>query len=196
MNSRVFGRRALWAVLILSLIGFGLSVESYREIKRTASGEPTWCSFGSFADCEKAFRSSYSKLWGRPTSLYGSVTYLFLAWIAMLGLKKGGPFALASLFHLGLLSFPLIGVTCYLAWASFIQLKILCPICVAIYLINMAIVGLVWWTCWQIAPPYDSIIRWDIRTLFGDFRRTTWTVLVVALIIALIILLGSMDSVN
>ncbi|NUN97962.1 MAG: vitamin K epoxide reductase family protein [Candidatus Omnitrophica bacterium] len=117
MMKRKIGRRALWVAAALGLLGLVLAVESYRQFHSALAGEGTWCSFGEISSCEKAFQSEYSTLFGRPIALYGGVAYFLVAAIALVGLLNGGPYVLASLFHLALLSIPLLIATLYFGWA-------------------------------------------------------------------------------
>lgn len=185
MMKRKIGRRALWVAAALGLLGLVLAVESYRQFHSALAGEGTWCSFGEISSCEKAFQSEYSTLFGRPIALYGGVAYFLVAAIALVGLLNGGPYVLASLFHLALLSIPLLIATLYFGWALFFQVKTLCVLCVTDYLINLAAMVVVWRACWKLRPPYLSLLRWDIRSMFGTAKDAGRTLLMVVLLVIL-----------
>jgi uncharacterized membrane protein/protein-disulfide isomerase len=182
---RKLARRTLWIIAILGILGFGLSIESYREFYRSVKGQGTWCSFSELSSCEKAFQSQYSVLFGRPISIYGAVAYFLVAAMALLGLANGGPYALASLFHLGLIAFPLLAATGYFSWALFTQVKTICILCVTDYLINLSIIILSWRACWKLRLPYRPLVAWDFRELFGTLKNIARTVLMVALLVVL-----------
>ena len=179
-------RRALWAIAVLGLLGLALSVESYRELMASQTGEGTWCNFGEISDCEKAFQSEYSHLFGRPISLYGIAGYFLITAIALLGLVNGGPHLLAAIFHLALLGFVLAGATFYFGWALFFQVKTLCVLCLGDYLVNLSVSLIAWRTCWKIQPPYQSLVRWDIRSTVGSPQMAART----GLLLILFVLLG------
>jgi uncharacterized membrane protein/predicted DsbA family dithiol-disulfide isomerase len=178
-------RRALWAIAVLGLLGLALSIESYRELMVTQSGETTWCNFSEISNCEKAFQSEYSYLFGRPISLYGVAAYFLVTAIAVLGLMNGGPHLLASIFHLALMGFALVGATLYFGWALFFQVKTLCVLCLGDYFVNLSVSGIAWWACWKSKPPYRSLVRWDVRSTFGTPRLAIRTVVMLALFVVL-----------
>jgi len=180
---RQFARRNLWILLGLGVLGFGLCLESYRELRKSQEGEATWCSFSERSSCEKAFQSKYSYLFGRPISLYGAATYFLVLSIAALGLINGGPYLLASLFHLGLFGFVLFGATGYFSWALFTQVKTLCVLCITDYIVNLATASVAWRACWKLDLPYRHLLRWDFRTLLGSKGYAIRTSLMVALFV-------------
>ncbi len=181
--NRHFARRNLWILLVFGFLGFGLSLESYRELRNSERGEETWCSFNELSSCEKAFQSEYSYLWGRPISLYGAATYFLVLSIAALGLVNGGPFLLTSFFHLGLMGFVLLGATAYFSWALIFQVKTLCVLCISDYLVNLLTTIFAWRACWKLDLPYRSLLRWDLRTLVGSRANLARTALMVALFV-------------
>lgn len=178
-------RRILWALAILGFCGFLLSIESYREYHKSAQGEETWCSFGELSSCEKAFQSEYSRLFGRPISLFGAVAYFLVAAIALLALMNGGPHLPAAIFHLALFSIPLLGATGYFAWALFTQVKTICILCVGDYTVNLLIAGLSWWGYFAIRPRVKPILEWDLRSTFGSIPAAGRTIVLTVLILVL-----------
>lgn len=179
---RKTARITLWIIFILGVVGFCLAIESYREFGRSMMGEKTWCSFGELSSCQKAFESDYSVMFGRPISLYGAVAYFLVAAIAALGLYNGGPYLLGSIFHLALMSFALLGATVYFAWALFFQVKTLCVLCLSDYVVNLSIATLTFRACWKLRPPFRSLIRWDLRSMFGTRQGFVKTLVMVALL--------------
>lgn len=185
---RRLARRSLGVIAILGILGFCLSVESYREFGKAMMGEGTWCSFGEMSSCEKAFESDYSVLFGRPISVYGAVAYFLAAAMAIVGLINGGPYLLASLFHLALFSIPLLLATLYFAWALFFVVQTICVLCVGDYLVNLGIIGTTWWACWRLKPPFSSLFNWDVKSLFGTRKGQIQT----SLMVILLVILGAM----
>jgi uncharacterized membrane protein/predicted DsbA family dithiol-disulfide isomerase len=182
---RKLARRSLRALALLGILGFALSIESYRELLNTQAGEKTWCNFNEVTNCEKAFQSRYSHLFGRPISLYGAATYFLVASIAILGLVNGGPHLLASIFHLSLLGVVLVGGTFYFGWALFFKVKTVCVLCITDYLINLTTAAIAWRACWKLDLPYRSLLRWDLRSTFGTLALTLRTLIMVALFVVL-----------
>ena len=182
---RRFVRRSLWILAALGTLGFGLSLESYHELMVSQSGEGTWCDLGEISSCEKAFQSEYSRLWGHPISLYGAATYFLVGAIAFLGLANGGPFLLASVFHIGLLGFVLLGATAYFAWALAFQVKTLCILCLGDYLTSLLIVAVSWRACFSLGLPYKALFRWDLRSLAGNPKNAFRTCLMIVLFVVL-----------
>lgn len=178
---RKTARLTLWIITILGVVGFCLAIESYREFGRSMMGEKTWCSFGELSSCQKAFESDYSVMFGRPISLYGAVTYFLVAAIAVLGLFNGGPYLLGSIFHLALMSVALLGATGYFAWALFFQVKTLCVLCLSDYAVNLSIAAVTLRACWKLRPPYRSLLRWDLRSIFGTRKGVIQTITMVVL---------------
>ncbi len=179
---RKIARRYLWIIAILGVAGFCLAIESYREFGRSMMGEKTWCAFGELSSCQKAFESDYSVLFGRPISLYGALAYFLVAAIAALGLFNGGPYLLSSLFHLALMSVALLGATGYFAWALFFQVKTLCVLCLSDYAVNLSIAAFTFRACWKLRPPFLSLLRWDLRSIFGTRKGFVQTVVMLVLI--------------
>lgn len=168
---RRLAKRSLWILAGLGILGFAISVESYHTLLVSQSGAGTWCDLGEVSSCEKAYQSEYSRLFGRPTSLYGIVTYFLVTAIAILGLANRGPYLLASLFHLSLFGILLMGATFYFAWALVFKVKTLCVLCIADYVVNLFTAGVAWYACLKLRLPYRSLVRWDARSLWGTPRN-------------------------
>lgn len=164
---RQFLRRQLWILLIIALLGWLVSVESYHLLLRSQSGEGTWCAFGEISDCEKAFQSEYSMLFGIPISLYGIVSYFLVIAVIVLGLFQGGPYLLAALFHVGLFGFLLVGSSLYFGWALFFRVQTLCILCITDYLINIGFALVAWYGWYRLPMPHYALIRWDLRDTLG-----------------------------
>ena len=182
---RKLAKRSLWVLAILGILGFAISVESYHTLLVSQSGEGTWCDFGEVSSCEKAYQSEYSRLWGRPTSLYGIVTYFLVTAIAILGLANRGPYLLASLFHLSLFGILLMGATFYFAWALATQVKTLCILCIADYIVNVLTAWVAWRACLKLRLPYRSLVRWDLRSLWGSPKNVLRTAVLGVLFVVL-----------
>jgi protein-disulfide isomerase len=117
--------------------------------------------------------------------LYGAIAYFLVTAIALLGLLNGGPYLLASLFHLALLSIALLLATGYYAWALFFQLKILCVLCLMDYLVNLSIASVTFWSCWKVKPPMGAILAWDLRSCLGTRKGILQTTLMLILLVTL-----------
>ena len=114
-------------VLIISLIGFFLSVYAYSVEKRSKSrGYKAACDINSKISCTKNFNSKYGRLFGISNSLIGMIFYCFV--IVLMYIKPEAILYLASLSVFGSL---------YLAYLQFFKVRSFCIVCISVYLVNI-----------------------------------------------------------
>ncbi len=135
------GRVLLIVVLLLSLAGVGVSVQLtvvYQEANANHSHKSA-CAINAQWDCDHVARSSYSRMFGAPTSLWAMLGYLLMAVFAGWGALRYGP-RHWPLGVLTLLVLAALGMSSYLAYAAIVILKKKCLWCTALYFLNIAMV--------------------------------------------------------
>lgn len=123
-RQQLTGRRRLVAVLILSLVGVGIS--SYAVSLHYATG-PSVCSVSDFINCDLVNRGRYSTIAGVPVAAIGIVGYVVLAVLASVHLNGRRLFRrdLAAAATLGFL------YTLYLTYLELFVIRAICLVCVA-----------------------------------------------------------------
>ena len=114
---------------LFSIIGMLISVYAFKtELKSKHNKKyKSFCDKNNKVSCTKTFSSKYGHILGIPNSLFGIVYYLIL--FLLLVYSSGN-----LIFPLTLLAF--LG-SIFLAYLSFVKLKVTCLICISIYLINI-----------------------------------------------------------
>ena len=118
------------AVLVLSLIGFLLSV--YLTYLHYTEGQSAFCSVGS--DCDVVRQSSYSSILGIPVALLGAVGYACIFWFTFVSMARKVRWVL--LYTISLAGFVF---SAYLTYLELFVINAICPYCVASALIMTAI---------------------------------------------------------
>lgn len=132
----------LWLVVITCILGAGLALFATRQtiqIQQLGVENPGPCTINAWINCEAAQASSDALMAGVPVAWWG---FLFYVWIgatvayAAHQREQGRPAAIAAFI------FSLAGLLCvfYKAYQMAFKLKILCPVCVAMYAANLTIV--------------------------------------------------------
>ena len=134
-------RGLLWVIIIFSILGMVgslLATHRYFEILQTGFEEKSFCNINAFVNCDAAFASSEAKLGGIPVSWLGFIFYLWTAILALwILIKKANEEALASFGWL--LSLGGFILSIYKGYVAIFVLNILCLICSAMYLVNLAL---------------------------------------------------------
>jgi protein-disulfide isomerase/uncharacterized membrane protein len=135
----------LWAILVCCLCGGGLALYATRlTLTAAQSGtvNASGCTINNWIGCNSALASSYATLLGMPTGWWGFLLYLGTALaVTFAALSKdkaraNSTAAAALVFALGAVLFSF-----YKAY-HLVLLKAVCPVCIGMYTINLAIVAL------------------------------------------------------
>ncbi len=140
-------RVVVWGVLFLSAVGFIVSVMALDQHVRYSHGlasGPSFCNISAYYNCEAVNASEWSTLLGVPIASYGMFFYLLLMGGALAVILTGS-LAPAAFMHLVLLMgvVSVIGSVA-LFLLSTLVIKALCIMCMALYLINIALFLVVW----------------------------------------------------
>ncbi|MEM6335120.1 MAG: thioredoxin domain-containing protein [Bacteroidota bacterium] len=138
-------RPVVWALVAVSLVGMGLAWYALQVGFRVeASGITTkgGCNVNDWINCDAAQASSYAKVFSIPVAWLG---FLFYAWAGLAGLFAAFSSDRSRVRNVLLLTLVLaVGGVLY----SFVKayqlytLGTLCLVCVAMYVVNFAILGL------------------------------------------------------
>jgi protein-disulfide isomerase/uncharacterized membrane protein len=135
------GRVLLIIALVLSLVGVGASVRLtviFQQANASRSHKSA-CAINAQWDCDHVARSSYSRMFGAPVSLWAMLGYLLMAVFAGWGALRYGP----NHWPLGVLTllvFGALGISSYLAYVAIVILKKKCLWCTVLYFVNIAMV--------------------------------------------------------
>jgi vitamin-K-epoxide reductase (warfarin-sensitive) len=122
------------AIVVLSGIGLLLSLYAL-YVKRALANNKNYhalCDISEQVSCTKTIGSRYGSLFLIPNSAFGIVFYGMM-------MLLGAFDEMRAVFWLSLLA--VIG-SVYLAYVSLFKLRIVCPVCVAVYALNAALVFL------------------------------------------------------
>ena len=136
------------AIFIFTLIGLGLSVylcKIYYDANFNPYALASFCSVTDFVDCDGVAKTTFSQFLGVPLCLWGIFFYLFV--LAMLFADKLAKFKLfkfmevfknpqSYIFCIGLLAFC---ISMCLAGISLFQIHKICVLCIATYLVDLAL---------------------------------------------------------
>ncbi|KAA0229392.1 hypothetical protein EDS67_11920 [candidate division KSB1 bacterium] len=136
---------SLWAALLCCLLGGGLALYA-TNVTLTAAQSGTvnagGCSFNNWISCNSALTSGYATLLGMPSGWWGFLLYLGMALAVIFAAlskdkdRASSTTAAALVFSLGAVLFSF-----YKAY-HLVLLKAVCPVCIGMYAINLAIVAL------------------------------------------------------
>ncbi|MAB79055.1 MAG: hypothetical protein CMJ89_06835 [Planctomycetes bacterium] len=145
-------KRFSWTVvLVLSLAG--LLISGYLTQRNYALTEgvlltPSFCAVNETIDCDRVSLSQYAVVFGYPLSSLGSAFYSVILWLAIaLGFLKTylSPEIRREVVNwIVALTLVALVVDVYLLGALIFDLKTMCLMCVATYLINASIFLLAW----------------------------------------------------
>lgn len=130
-------------LILLSLLGIAISAillsQHYRHLSQ-GFDQKSFCSINEFIDCDVIDSSEYSTLFSIPVSGLSLLFYILTLIYSLLAMslspkKRGG---LIFCLGPGLIA---ILVTLMMMYLSFFNLKVLCLLCAALYVINFLIVG-------------------------------------------------------
>ena len=122
---------ALTPLLILASLGLLISLYAFyvkQRMKKDKNYSPV-CDISDKVSCTKAMGSRYGSFFIVPNSVWGILFYGALAVLSFMGMIQ----AVIWLSVVAVLG------SIYLAYASFFKIKVLCPLCLGIYAINILI---------------------------------------------------------
>ena len=140
-------RRRHTAILGLAAVGFVTSIYLVALHESLAKGDPapSLCTISAEVDCTPVLRSRYASFWGVPIAAYGAWYYAVVAAVAVVGSMTRTRVATAARSII-LLSATTLGalLSVMLAALSLFGIEALCPLCVLVYLANLALCAIAW----------------------------------------------------
>ncbi len=135
--------KALLATSALAWINALISLWHRQNILMNGLKEVSFCKIGSAFDCDATALSSYSSIFGMPTSALGMVAYTFFILLALnifFSLTDGNEEkSRASAKVLAITSLLGLIPTLFLALNSFLVIKTICLMCLAAYFLNLGL---------------------------------------------------------
>ena len=125
-----------YIIVVISGIGIVLSLYALfvkRQLEQNKDYKAI-CDINDKVSCTKAMGSRYGSLFIIPNSAFGVVFYGVMGLLAAFDELKAA-FWLSVLAVLG---------SAYLAYISFFKLKVVCPVCSLIYIVNILLLALSW----------------------------------------------------
>jgi uncharacterized membrane protein len=124
-------------VFLVALCGMGLSVY-YFYVEQQVAKNPEYkpvCDINDRFSCIATIKSQYAKLLFVPNSLIGIAYYALIMMLAVTCCPTMVQY----------LSFTAVIASFALAYLSFIKIKTMCPVCVAIYVVNFILFIVAHW---------------------------------------------------
>ncbi|OGQ04490.1 MAG: hypothetical protein A3F82_03895 [Deltaproteobacteria bacterium RIFCSPLOWO2_12_FULL_44_12] len=153
-------RWLLWVIIIFSMIGMAgsfIATQQYFRIQQTGFEQKSFCDINEFINCDIAYASSHAQTFGIPTSWLGLIFYLWMGILAFWILRKPQEEESIGSFA-WLLSLGGFGMTIYKAYTAFFILKVLCLICLTMYLVNIALLLVcLRWASFKFNPKWLSL---------------------------------------
>ena len=122
---------ALTTILILSCLGLLISLYAFyvkKKMEKDKNYSPV-CDLSDKVSCTKAMGSEYGSFFIVPNSVWGIGFYALVLLLSILG----------NIEAVIWLSIVAVLGSIYLAYISFFKIKVLCPLCLGIYAINILI---------------------------------------------------------
>src|SRR5215218_9628160 len=113
-------------LLVFALLGLGAaSVSSYVHFNLlTKAGYASFCDVSATVSCTSAYTSRYGSFLGVPVAIAGVVFFVFVLALVLLAGKPGSPARDNVPGYVFALSTVGLAFTMYLAYASYVQLKV------------------------------------------------------------------------
>jgi protein-disulfide isomerase/uncharacterized membrane protein len=140
-------RWVVWGVLLLSAIGFVVSVMALDQHVRYTHGfasGPSFCNISAYYNCEAVNASEWSTLLGIPVASYGMFFYLLLIGGAFAVVLTGSLASAAFMHFVLLMSMLSVLGSIGLFLLSSLVIKALCIMCIVLYVTNFALFLLAW----------------------------------------------------
>lgn len=140
-------KKKLALIIFVSLIGMALSALSLYQFVSLHMGSKhasSFCSISEHVNCAQVHMSEWSSLMGIPLASFGLGFYLLMLIVALLGIsgqvlkrEESRDFITVSAFLASLSSIALFLI-------SELKIGALCPVCLAMYLVNFILLFLSW----------------------------------------------------
>jgi uncharacterized membrane protein/protein-disulfide isomerase len=174
-------------LLVFALLGLGAaSASSYVHYGLLHGGGSSFCDVSGTVNCTTAYTSRYGSFLGIPVAIFGVVFFVVvLALVAMAG-RAGSPAQENVPGYVFALSTVGLAFVLYLAYASYVQLKVFCILCAVTYVAVIAIFII-----------SGGATRFAMTTMPRRASRDFRTLLKspVALIVALVVIGGSIAAI-
>jgi uncharacterized membrane protein/2-hydroxychromene-2-carboxylate isomerase len=171
-------RRALPAAfLVLALAGVAIAADLWVIHQRARAGAgPSFCDIDEHVSCGKVALSRFSVLLGVPLAAWGGLSYLALAALAALALRRGrtapeGPAWPAGLLFLGS-AFMTAGAA-VLAAISTLAIDAFCIVCSASWAVSLALLVLSLFLVRPAGGPVPAV-RADLQALRARPAMAAW----------------------
>ncbi len=160
----------LWGVLLFTILGGALSFYGTNltyQLAFTGLVDPSGCSINEWISCDVVLATRFAKMFGIPVAwlgflLYLSITFLALLAIASKDIKRSlSSIALSSIISVGAILFSL-----YKAY-QLVQMPVLCPVCVSMYAVNLAILILLLMSPGLALKNIGSFYGGYLKSVFG-----------------------------
>ena len=127
--------------LVFALVGLAVASEA-AYVQYRAQNDPTYVSFcdvSATVSCSQVYASRFSTFYGVPVSVFGAIWFAFAALLAAAGLVARPAVRESVPGYLFAGSTLALAAILYLAYASFVLLKLVCVLCLITY---AAVIGL------------------------------------------------------
>jgi len=132
----------LLGVLLFTILGGALSYYSTNltyQLALTGLVDPSGCSVNEWISCDAVLATRFAKMFGIPVAVFGFLYYLTIAFFALLSVaSKDIKRSTASIAIALGLSIGAVLFSFYKAY-QLITMQVLCPICIGMYIANLAI---------------------------------------------------------
>lgn len=162
-------KKFLVVSILASLLGTviaGISTSQHMRIAREGLEKESFCAISETVNCDIINASSYSEFLDVPTAWWGLVYYVVTILMAIFCLfSKKDP--RATMTAAWIMALESVVVSAYLAYITISVLGVVCIECVGMYIVNLALVVLLYLA---IGNPVSGIFRFArdyVRTVFG-----------------------------
>jgi uncharacterized membrane protein/protein-disulfide isomerase len=134
-------RRAASFALLCALVGLGASAAAaYTHYHRLYDPSyRSFCDVNETISCTQVYASRFSTFQGVPVALFGGLWFVVAGLISIAGLTARPSVRDSVPGYLFALSTLALAVVLYMAYASFVVLNVICPLCLTTY---AAVIGL------------------------------------------------------
>jgi len=140
-----FRKRYLYSILLLSVIGSFLAFYSTQLTYQLAGNflaEPSGCYVNAWINCDSVLSTRFAKMYGIPVALFGFLYYLLTIFLILHALfTSNHKQAIASVTVVLLFTCVAVLFSLFKAY-QLIQLKVLCPVCIGMYIVNLSLLFL------------------------------------------------------